>query len=146
MEAKMSKKDDEGSGIITIDFSDVMSPLALASIEYAEKGYRVFPVHGITKNKCDCGKSSCTSPGKHPISKLVPHGDKNATSDTEKIRNWWKKFPNANIGLVVDAFLVIDVDGEQGRKSLKELGELPYTAMVETGRGEHYYFSTPEGR
>lgn len=118
----------------------VMSSLRDQAINYAKQGYRVFPTYGITEGRCDCNRADCQSPGKHPIGSLVPHGDKNATNDIAQIKAWWKKFPNANIGLAIDGFFVVDVDGERGKTSLKKLGKMPKTAKVSTGRGCHYYF------
>lgn len=140
--AKKIKKKNQG----TADNSQsTMSCLRDEAVNYAKHGYRVFPVYGITKGRCDCKKSDCQSPGKHPIGSLVPHGDKNATNDVAKIKAWWKKLPNANIGLVIDGFFVIDVDGERGKISLKKLGKMPKTAKVSTGRGCHYYFKNVTG-
>ncbi|MBP7722470.1 MAG: bifunctional DNA primase/polymerase [Alphaproteobacteria bacterium] len=114
--------------------------LLLAALEYATLGYRVFPLHGIKNGRCDCKNYQCKSPGKHPIGSVVPHGDKNATNNVKKIRKWWNKYPNANIGLVVDGFFVIDVDGEKGRLSLRRIGSLSRTSKARTGRGEHIFF------
>jgi hypothetical protein len=113
--------------------------LATWAVKYAKRGFRVFPLYGITKGKCDC-KKECNSPGKHPYSPFSPHGEKNATDDINKIQKWWKKYPNANIGLVVDGVLIIDVDGKRGKQSLEKLGRIPNTATVKTGRGKHFYF------
>lgn len=124
----------------TIRIPNLQRGLKAAAIKYAQKSYRVLPLWGITKGRCDCKNPDCPSPGKHPISSLVPHGEKNASSDVSTITKWWRQYPNANIGLLVDGFTVIDVDGETGRKSLGEFGKLPNSTTVKTGRGHHYYY------
>src|SRR6516162_1082533 len=59
-------------------------------------GVPVFPVHGTTGRRCDCGNAQCESPGKHP---RTAHGLKDATTDPEQIRKWWMKWPTANLGM-----------------------------------------------
>ena len=46
-----------------------------AALDYAERGLRVFPLHGIGPDGCTCGDATCTSPGKHP---RTPNGFKDA--------------------------------------------------------------------
>ena len=74
------------------------------------------------------------------IAILFPHGLKNATVDTQRIKDGFDAFPNANIAIVPDGYLlVIDVDGEEGEKSIGRL-KLAVTATAKTGRGRHLYF------
>jgi len=65
------------------------------------------------------------------------------------IRGWWAKTPDANIGILtgaVSGIVVLDVDGEEGRKSLQQVaGGLPPTACSNTGKGNHYIFRHPGG-
>ncbi|WP_312017672.1 phage/plasmid primase, P4 family [Bradyrhizobium liaoningense] len=86
----------------------------------------------------------CTNRGKHP---MTPHGVRDATTDRKTIKQWWAANPDANIGIAtgkISNLVVVDVDGEDGKKSLAELvktyGRLPKTPKVKTGRGVHYYF------
>jgi biotin operon repressor len=63
-----------------------------------------------------------------------------ATTDAAVIEQWWTIWPNANIAVVTgEDLVVVDVDGEDGMRSLEEL-RLPQTASVITGRGRHLYF------
>jgi hypothetical protein len=104
------------------------------AIGYAKRGWRVFP---------------CKPEDKTP---LVKWRDQ-ATVDQEAIRNWWKKYPGANIGVVTGAIsgiVVVDVDGNEGMAIWEQLvaahgffTETP-TAMT-GGGGEHYYFAHPGG-
>lgn len=73
-----------------------------------------------------------------------------ATTDETQIRQWWGQYPNANLGVPCEDFIVLDVDGDAGRQRLRELeleyGELPMTPLVVTGRGgAHYYFQPTPG-
>jgi len=80
---------------------------------------------------------------------MTPHGFRDATCDEKQIRQWWKRWPDANIGLALDGkFWVLDVDNPDGEKSLAELEAqhepLPSTTTVRTGSGgRHIYFQAP---
>lgn len=122
------------------------------ALDYASKGWAVFPVNYILDDgNCSCGKSECSSKGKHP---MTANGFKNATTDDSTIKGWWTECPNANIGIVTGLksnLWVLDIDPRSdGDKSLEELikkhGPLPKTYKVNTGGGgEHYYFKIPVG-
>ncbi len=122
-----------------------------SALEYASRGWAVFPVHGVTGGRCDCGKAECSSAGKHP---RVAGGFKVATTDTDIIKAWWLHNPNANIGIAtgpVSGLLVVDVDmGDQkgGLASLHDLeanhGPIPKDMAVRTGGGGwHFYLEAP---
>jgi hypothetical protein len=113
-----------------------------AAIAYAEKfGWPVFPCHTVDiDGKCSCSKPGCASPGKHPS---TPNGVKDATCDIGQIRQWWIRWPDANIAIATGSrsgFDVIDVDprhgGNEGLEELKKLhGEVPHTIEALTGGG-----------
>ena len=86
----------------------------------------------------------CDHPGKHPC---TPNGVKDATNDRTIIKEWWRRWPDANIGIATgrtSGIFVLDVDGNAGKESLTELqaehGRLPKTVTVQTGKGRHRYF------
>lgn len=122
-------------------------------LEYAARGWAVFPVHGIKDGCCTCGKTECGSPGKHPIAAAAPEGFKDATTDEKKIRAWWSKYPRANIAIAtgsVSGFFALDLDLPDGEKSLENLeskqGKLPETVEQITGSGgRHMFFKLPVG-
>ena len=106
-----------------------------AAIKYATKyGWAVFPV----------GRN------KKP---LTPNGCKDAKKTTGAIKAWWKRHPDASIGIAtgsISNLIVIDEDvdedkGLDGIRSVREWeninGELPATVMAITGRGgSHMYY------
>ena len=79
--------------------------------------------------------------GKRPLAGL---GLRSATRDSETVRSWWSRWPEANIGLRCDGLTVFDVDGEAGKESLAQLeeryGALPDTRTALTGKGEHHWY------
>jgi len=110
---------------------DHLNPLLTAALEYAERGWPVFP--------CE---------GKKP---LTTHGFKQASANPLRIRYWWRRWPQANIGIPTgpETFTVLDVDPRNGGDdTLHELitahSELPTTPAVITGSGgTHYWFRHP---
>ena len=127
-----------------------MSSMLDWALLYSGQGFNVFPIHSITSGHCTCkARAGCTSPGKHPHwqARTLESGVKNATRDEARIRSWWKKWPNANIGIAtgrVSGVLVVDIDGDIGSKSIKSLqrqcGKLPKTLTAQTGNGAHLFF------
>ena len=105
-----------------------------AALAYAAQGRKVFPLHEPIDGECSCRHADCTSPAKHPKTK---HGLNDATSDQETIREWWGKWPQANIGLLMgDGLLAVDVDPDKGGdESIRDLGDLPDTVTGLTGGG-----------
>ena len=114
-----------------------MNLLRDAGLEYAQRGWRVFPLHGIVNGTCTCGRSDCSSAGKHP---LVRRGLYEATTDVGKIDDWWRRWRSANVGIATGAesgIAVIDIDLPSALVSLDGLGavELPVTLTGLTGGG-----------
>ncbi len=110
------------------------------------------PCHHPTSAGCSCAASGCTSPAKHPRTR---RGLYDATTELGAIRRWWRRWPEANVGLrtgVVSGLVVLDVDPDHGGEaSLGELVDayeaLPETLEVRTGGGGwHLYFIHPGGR
>jgi len=116
---------------------------------YASLGIPVFPVRHIVDGKCSCGNSSCDSPGKHPEYEkgYFEHGLTDATTNIEKIDEWWAKWPNANIGGVMgerSGIICIDFDDMNWFDNQSELDiELPETPLSITGKGLHYFYKYP---
>ncbi len=141
------------SALITGICQRTSNPLLEAALEYAERGWRVFPLHSPIADGCSCGSQDCKSIGKHP---RTAKGSRSASTDAVIIRRWWGQWPEANIAIATgpgSGIVALDVDGERGQASLKALGELPRTLRVLTGRtgpgaeraGFHLYFACPTG-
>lgn len=103
-----------------------LSELGEAALTQARQGTPVFPVR---------------ERGKEP---LTAHGFKDAVTDEAQIREWWTRWPNANIatptGIKYD---VIDLDSPAARDALAEhLDTLPIIGRAKSprdGGGEHLY-------
>jgi hypothetical protein len=136
-----------------IAMNETAADLVSSALSYARSNLPVIPLHTVRGGRCTCGKPSCESPGKHPIASLVPNGHKNATKDSDTIRQWWTNIRDANIGIATGrnsgsaGILVVDVDGEKGEAVLsnleKEFRCLPKTKTAKTGNGRHLYFRYP---
>lgn len=114
-----------------------MTELSEAALRYAACGWRVFPLHGFVNGSCTCGRPSCSSPGKHP---LVRRGLYEASTDARVIKEWWRRWRSANVGVATGAvsqIAVIDVDLPAALASLDRLVDvkLPVTMTGLTGGG-----------
>jgi Bifunctional DNA primase/polymerase, N-terminal/Primase C terminal 1 (PriCT-1) len=145
---------DNGSAIRN-DCSDACSNstfkrLVDHAISHAKRGFRVFPVYKARNGICSCRNGKlCDSPAKHP---RIIGWNHLATCDEKQIREWWKKYSEANVGILTGVYdshnwIVLDVDPKSsGFESLTELeskyGKLPDTLTAVTGSGgRHYIFS-----
>lgn len=103
------------------------------ALELAACGWQVLPLKGKTPRTL--------------------HGLYDATAETGQVRDWWARWPTANIGArVPDTLLVFDVDPRNGGlESWAQLTaghEVPDTLAVTSGRGDggsHRYFLRPDG-
>jgi hypothetical protein len=131
-----------------------MNRLLEAALGYAGRGIPVYPVHwprripGGASLACSCpGGATCDRPAKHP---LVRHGVKEATTDADRLGRWWRRWPQANVGLATGVcFDALDIDGPAGLAAIGELQEaaglrLPGPVVATGGGGWHHWF-TPTG-
>ena len=105
-----------------------------SALHFAKYGWPVFP---------------CSPSGAQP---LTGHGFRDATTDEEQIRAWWKRYPSAMIGVPTGSpsrMWVLDVDmknGKDGKQTLASLeaanGPLPLTvrSCTPSGGGCHNFF------
>lgn len=106
-----------------------MTESATAALEYAAKGWPVFPVNG-----------------KVP---LTPNGFKDATTERSKLVEFWETSPIGGVAIATgNGIGVLDIDprsgGEEGFVALLAGRALPNTPMCLTGGGgRHYYFRLP---
>lgn len=113
-----------------------MTPLDMA-LRYATRGWPIFP--------CDPSKSNHKAP-------LTPNGFYDASRDPNQLRRWWRKWPDALIGLPTGEptdLVVLDIDtknGVNGFATLATTGHAAEVSQYETGRvktssgGMHVYF------
>jgi len=114
-----------------------------AALEYAERGWHVFPVPPNTKLSY---KSAENSGGRKW----------GMTTDLEEIRGDFRKWPNAGVGIVTgpeSGIFVVDVDSPEGHEyngiaNFEELqdrhGTVPPTLMAKSPSGGlHYFFRWP---
>lgn len=128
--------------------------LADAALVYVRRGLPVFPVWPAIpfrdgKLICGCGRIDCEDKAKHPLGGLVRNGVRDATTDADRVRHWWRMRPDANIGVACTGMVVLDVDPRHaGDVSLIALEEqhdvLPDTWTARSGSGgRHLYFTAP---
>lgn len=116
------------------------------ALEYIKFGWKVLPLYTVINGRCTCGKSDCSSPGKHPT---TANGVKDASGDEADIRRWFGNGIAFNIGIAAGSFsglVVLDIDPKNGGyESIKQF-TIPPTLEVITGSGgKHYYYALPEG-
>lgn len=128
------------------------SHVAEVALRYADHGWPVIPIHTPTDSGCSCVRSrECGSPGKHPRTR---HGLDDASIDLDRVREWWTRWPDANVAVATGArsgLLVLDIDLPHGPTSLDELqsqlGALPRTCEQRTGSGgRQLLFAYPPGQ
>lgn len=123
--------------------------IVVAALEYAERSWPVVPLFMPVGKACSCGKPDCSNVGKHP---RAEHGFKSASTAPSTIRRAFQKPSNVGIATGAKAgFWALDVDGAEGKASLKRLleqhGPLPNTVESRTGSGgRHLLFRYPSGR
>ena len=108
------------------------SGMLQAALRYARRGWPVFP---------------CAPGQKRPA---VPHGLLEATTDEGQIREWWGRWPNANVAIATGAPGpdVVDIDVKKGapgaatRARLAREGLLrgAFAEIITASGGQHLYY------
>lgn len=107
---------------------------------FAGQDISVLPIHGVVDGRCTCGVDACSSTGKHPISSLVPHGVKDATTDLKTIRRWHRQNPGMNYAVATAGLAVIDCDSKEALRAFRSDYGPPLSFTVKTARGFHFYY------
>jgi hypothetical protein len=97
------------------------------ALSYAAAGLRVFPTDG-----------------KRP---RVSSWPADATTDAERIRGWWSRWPRAGVGWCLPAGVVVaDIDPPDGSAYAKAAGGLPHHAPIASTprRGWHIVMALPD--
>ena len=113
------------------------NPFLDAALSYAERGISVIPLKPRDKR---------------PAIKTGDGHSGAATTNAATIEMWWNQRPDANVGIVLEPsrLVVLDVDGPQGQHTPNDLArqhsnDLSPSATTKTGRGQHIYYSVPDG-
>jgi len=113
-----------------IDNDKQKNNLVMAALIYADLGWSVIPIQPDKKAPCIKWKSF-----------------QNERATKEQVRTWWKRYPEARIGVVtgkISDLVVVDFDSQEARPSLENaVGKLPVSIMQKTGRGFHAFFKYP---
>lgn len=116
--------------------AEVAPALLELAVEYARRGWRVFPLAG--KIPAERGGRGCLD----------------ATTDESVVRQWWECHPHANVGIATgeaSGLLAVDLDGPDARRawlSLVGRHDPIETPTSRTGRadgGLHVLFRWPAG-
>lgn len=134
-----------------IDEHDQAPPrLAESAAIYAAWGFPVFPLRPVgapcRNNRGDKCAALCQCP-KTPATK---NGFQDATTDVERVRDYWGRVPNAGIGIATGhVFDVIDVDLPDGpaswRAMVTEPGAPDVHGIVSTASGGRHFLVIPTG-
>lgn len=130
----MADQADEHVEAFTASTANGLSEGGQRALRLAKMGWHVFP--------CQID-SKAPRPGSR--------GLLDAKTDEQAIRAFWTRVPEANLAVRTGAesgIVVLDVDGNEGYASLRELqrkyDDLPTTLSVVTPRGgNHFYFQHP---
>jgi Bifunctional DNA primase/polymerase, N-terminal len=125
------------------------------ALAFARRGHAVlpltWPINVNGRLLCSCRRAAdCTAAAKHPLGRLAPNGLLSASTDESVIRKWFTNEPAANLGIVTDKLIVLDIDprhdGDSSLAALERDHAFPSTWRVMTGGGgEHIIFACPEG-
>lgn len=154
--------------------------LLSTALAYAAKGFYVIPLHEPLFNDAgECVGCTCeahkrseyhhkwlidqglgnkfdpnfTCPertrGKH--ARIGYEWEEKASNDPEQIRQWWHKWPTANIGIAPGKSGLIVLDGDKYKENyagadLLTLAEQQTPTALSGNGGEHWYYWMPEGK
>jgi hypothetical protein len=144
---------------MSVSVAGGVGDLGAAAVGYARRGIPVLPLHypiqrapaGGAGVGCSCRAPDCGQVAKHPLAALVPHGVKDASGDPTVVAAWWRRYPQANIGLATGhLFDALDVDGRAGVAALRAFAathnlQLPAGPLVRTGSGGWHLYLAPTG-
>lgn len=112
------------------------------ALMYLDMGWAVYPSHSVAEGRCSCGRPECTSPGKHPVGQWSEFSTR--LPGRQEVIGWFGSMPDCNIGTVtgmVSGIAVVDVDGNEGLRSIKALGLAPTLSSRTGGNGYHHFYS-----
>src|SRR5215467_10135088 len=109
-----------------------MTELGQAALSILAQGFPVFPVEHQSKK---------------PLVKWQVYQNKLPTE--EEVKSWWKKWPDANIGMAtgeLSGLVVVDCDTPEATEQFfQDHPDVANTLQSQTGRGGHFYFQFEPG-
>ena len=124
-----------------------MSKTLAEALRLAGLGIPVVAMHEVVNGVCSCIKGKdCDHAGNHP---RTLHGLVDATSDAAKIRQWFTRWPGANLAIATgDGVVVVDIDRHEAdgmERWAKLCSNADYAPVgcadvVTGGGGHHLYF------
>lgn len=127
-------------------------PMVDIALEYLSLGYPIFPVcsplmgrhqHRTNGKLADC---PADKRGKTPMTRWKDYQEEIPSAD--EVRSWWRRWPNANIGMATGALsgvIVLDCDSGDARQLALDRGGLEKAPAVWTGTpgGIHFWMAHP---
>lgn len=114
------------------DKREIAAELVMSGI-----GAGVLIYHGIrTDGCCTCGDFNCPNAGKHPVTRLVPHGVRSASRDPRQAWQWFNLYPDSNLALALGPDLAAgDWDPQHGADLTDACGLPPRSMTARSGGG-----------
>jgi hypothetical protein len=114
-----------------------------AALGYTARGWHVLPLcWPAADGTCGCGRAhEGRDIGKAP---LLGAGWQHVRADAAQVRAWWRCWPHANVGVLLEParLLVVDLDGPEAVAEADTLG-CPPTYTVRRGTHLHLYYARP---
>jgi hypothetical protein len=110
------------------------------ALNYFDHGFIPIPLCWVKDNECACFMKH-TEPkqiGKAPLVKYA-----NVTVTREMVEEWFTRYPEANIGLLLkeSGLVIVDADSSEAVREFETVwADTSKIPSVTTGRGKHYYF------
>jgi hypothetical protein len=132
---------------------------ATFALARAAAGHPVFPLCAVVEGRCGF-PHHCDGAwdkalkrhvphegrdiGKAPQGRLAPNGVKDATTNLEKVRDWWLQRPLANGGepLEPNGWLLVDPDSPAAQAEAHKLGLFP--TLTRHSRSDAYLYRRPD--
>lgn len=100
-----------------------------AALYYLRKGFSVIPIEPH---------------GKRPLGPWAELQERHFTE--AEVHAWWREHPNANVAIITgiaSGIFVLDADGREGEKQIRNRSGVPITLISRTAKGRHYIFKHP---
>ncbi len=126
----------------------ILSELGQAAVGYARRGWPVFPIMAGHKGE---DVPDASHPKGQRSTHHLRHGHLDASADVGQVAEWWRRWPDANIGLHLAAAGLVAVDADTYKPDCRWDAfiadhEMPATLVQRSARGgSHFIFRAPSG-